>query len=286
MTKYYERFNSAGIPGCLGDFKQWVGVLVFSSPKSESDFMFLTPFQRQNIHADIDDPKTWRTCLDAVYALKHRPYFKPVCSGFALTESDPFAVIQIDDCRVMATGQIKDWAPTLMDRMESYCEVMPLNRGIRIFVKDLLPGPARRRGGVEMYDHGRFVPIMGDPVEGFPIDIEDRQDELEWLYWQLFGSDHRGPTYDNPCGIHPMKNEISIPFEVAEQVLSDLGWVQSKAGLQLNKIRCYLDGNEPVPINSSIEDEMALLIDLTRNCLSEIKARRHSGRIRQRQAAA
>ncbi len=284
MTKYYRRFHSKGIPGCLEDFKQWVGALASHKPDSESDFRYLTPFQ--NRRAKIDDPETWRIYRDAINYLRWQPVLKPVCLGFALTESDPFAVIQLDDCRVMATGKIKDWALNFMDRMESFSEVMPLNRGIRIFVKGLLPGPARRRGGIEMYDHGRFVPIMGDPIEGFSNDVEDRQDELEWLYWQLFGSDHRGPTYDNPCGIHPMKNKFTPQLKAADQILSDLGLIQSKAGVQSNKIRCYLDGNEPVPINSSIDDEMALLIDLTRNCLSEAKTGVDSGRIRQRQAAA
>ena len=45
-------------------------------------------------------------------------------SGFVFTASDPYAGIDLDDCRDPETGEIASWAQQIVDALESYTEVV------------------------------------------------------------------------------------------------------------------------------------------------------------------
>ncbi len=87
--------NEAGrqldrIPQELRERAQWVGFRVLRD--AESGKLKKDPLSsRTQGRASCDDPSTWRSFEEARRAATH--------VGFASTSSDPFAFIDLDDCR-------------------------------------------------------------------------------------------------------------------------------------------------------------------------------------------
>jgi primase-polymerase (primpol)-like protein len=100
--------------------------------------------------------------------------------------------VDLDKCRDPETGTIEPWALDIIARLDSYTEVSPSGRGIRIFVLGKLPPHGRKKGRYENYETGRYVTVTGQRVEGTPATIEDRQAELEAVHAEVFGADRRG----------------------------------------------------------------------------------------------
>lgn len=67
--------------------------------------------------------------------------------------------------------------------LDSYTEISPSKRGLRIFVEaDLGDFAGRRRGNLELYSFGRYLTITGDRVPDSSNTIEPRLQELRALY--------------------------------------------------------------------------------------------------------
>jgi primase-polymerase (primpol)-like protein len=69
------------------------------------------PYQPNNVKASTKDASTWST-FDAVAAIADA--FNGI--GFVLTNSDVVA-FDLDKCRDPATGNVDDWAETLVARL-------------------------------------------------------------------------------------------------------------------------------------------------------------------------
>jgi len=231
-------FEGKTVPDRLRKFKKWVSVFSWRKAKSESDFWFRSPYRERSAH--FDDPATWDKFWNAVNYINYRKGWNPQCVAFVLAKDDPFTVIQLDGSRVMTTGKIKPWAIGIIERLQSYTEVMPLGRGIRIIVEGQLPGPSRRRGGIEVYDHGRYLPIMGNTLDGYPDDVMNRQEELEGLYRDLFGLAGEGYSKEIKCGFHPTKRLFTMAHKIWFKI--DL-----KMDSKYRPIADMLDGHIPIP---------------------------------------
>ncbi|MEQ1893435.1 MAG: hypothetical protein ABL998_12885 [Planctomycetota bacterium] len=85
--------------------------------------------------------------------------------GFMLTLESRIVGIDIDKCRVPATGVIEAEALEIVRELNSYTEVSPSGCGIRIFVLGKLPATGRKKGRVEMYDSARYMTVTGARVE-------------------------------------------------------------------------------------------------------------------------
>jgi hypothetical protein len=112
--------------------------------------------------------------------------------GFVLTADDPFTVIDLDDSRNSATGELTPEAETIVARFNSYTEVSPSGTGVKIFVRARKPGERCKhtRRHIEVYDRKRFVAITGRPaLENGPMVVAERQAELNAFYDELFPAD-------------------------------------------------------------------------------------------------
>src|SRR6516225_4086657 len=82
-------------------------------------------------HASTSDPSTstnYTTALAAVHA-GHGDGI-----SYILTEADPFAAIDIDNCRHVATHSVDVWAQNFLEAgRHSYSEVTPSGAGCRIW---------------------------------------------------------------------------------------------------------------------------------------------------------
>jgi RecA-family ATPase len=82
-------------------------------------------------HASSTDPATWGSYADAVAAVQAG---RGDGITYVLTEDDPFAAIDLDDCRDIATTSIDPWAQTFLERSRgAYAEITPSGAGLRIW---------------------------------------------------------------------------------------------------------------------------------------------------------
>jgi putative DNA primase/helicase len=149
------------------------------------------PFQSTGTPASSTNPDTWADFC-SVCAATDDPVNRFDGIGFVLTEDGPFSGIDLDGC-VDAQGTIAPEADVIIERIDSYAEFSPSGRGIRIIVRGKLQG---RKGNkttkvngfkaVEVYDRKRFLTMTGRHIEGTPLTVEDRQEQLLALHTELF----------------------------------------------------------------------------------------------------
>lgn len=135
--------------------------------------------------ASVADSSTWGTFEDAQLV---RDGYDGI--GFVFTEDDPYCGVDLDDC--VHDGLIEPWALEIVESLDSCWEISPSGTGIHVYVMANKLGPACKRGGTEMYDHGHYFTVS-DTQHGV---IESRQHELDGLYSRVFAE--REPTGPKP----------------------------------------------------------------------------------------
>lgn len=126
--------------------------------------------------AKVNDPTTWGAFNEAVsYYEKHG------LSGVGIVLSKnprPSLVgIDLDHC-IDDADNLTPEAKEIVETLNSYSEITPSGRGLRVFVKGELPDGARRKGPIEIYDDLRYLTLTGNHLEETPKTVEARQDEL------------------------------------------------------------------------------------------------------------
>jgi hypothetical protein len=82
-------------------------------------------------HASTKDPSTWSDYATALAAVRAG---NADGISYILTEQDPFAAVDIDNCRHVSTHSIDIWAQNFLDvGRHSYSEVTPSGAGCRIW---------------------------------------------------------------------------------------------------------------------------------------------------------
>ncbi|MED0665676.1 phage/plasmid primase, P4 family [Bacillus badius] len=139
------------------------------------------PYQINGRKAGSTDPQSW-TSYNA--ALKHSHKYNGV--GYVLTDTDPYTVIDLDDCII--NGEIQPEAKTLIDTLDSYTEYSQSGAGLHIFIKGRKPGKRSKNTakGFELYDNERFIVMTGNHLKGTPAEIHERQDMLNYIYDMYF----------------------------------------------------------------------------------------------------
>jgi hypothetical protein len=92
-----------------------------------------TPFQalQPDRNASSTDPSTWADYTAALDAVETR---RADGITYVLTESGPFAAIDVDHCRDVSTHSIDAWAQNFLDvGRNSYSEITPSGTGLRIW---------------------------------------------------------------------------------------------------------------------------------------------------------
>jgi len=134
--------------------------------------------------ASHSDPKTW-----VGYPEAWRAYQKGDFAGIGLvvTTDDLLVGVDLDKCRDPETGVVEEWARKIIEALDSYAEVSPSGRGLRIWLTAKLPPGRRRKGQIEIYETLRYLTLTGYHVPGTPTTIENRQAEIERLHREIFG---------------------------------------------------------------------------------------------------
>ena len=106
--------------------------------------------------APSTDSETWRSFDEAVVALKTGRYDG---IGFVFSTGDPYAGIDLDDCRNPESGELEVWAAKTVQDLDGYAEVSPSGTGVHIIVRGKAPN--KKRGKVEAYSSERYFTITG-----------------------------------------------------------------------------------------------------------------------------
>ena len=133
--------------------------------------------------ASSTDPATWST-YDEATALVNAGRADGI--GFVLTDGDPYACIDLDNCRDPESGEINPDARAIVEALNSYSEVSPSGTGLHIWVVATIPGKRNRTEHVEMYATKRYMTVTGRPLPGYDVPIRPAQEGVGILYRHLF----------------------------------------------------------------------------------------------------
>lgn len=195
-------FDPTHVPEALRDCAQWV-VWRYEPRAGKATKVPVDP--RTGKRASSTDASTWVTFDEAVAAWRASDRYAGV--GFVFSADDPFAGIDLDGC-IDASGHVVASAREIIDSLNSYTEVSPSARGVKVFITGRKPDGAGCKSQAiegfketEVYDRERFFTLTGHRLASTPPGIEGRQEELDALCARLWPKKRsRQPAVPAPGG--------------------------------------------------------------------------------------
>lgn len=133
--------------------------------------------------ANVSDAGTWGTFAEAAKRVLDDAL---PGVGFVLTEDDDLTGYDLDKCVDEETGEIEPWAQEIIALAETYAEISPSGRGIRLWGRGKIEATAKNdKAQVEMYRAGRFLTVTGRHIETTPDEIGPAPRTLEALRARL-----------------------------------------------------------------------------------------------------
>jgi Primase C terminal 1 (PriCT-1) len=145
------------------------------------------PYRVDGYRASSTNSDDWSDYTIVVRTLENRPQeFDGI--GFVFSKDDPYVGADLDNC--LERGEVKPWARPIIEKLsDTYMEISPSGKGIKIFAEAKLPGRGKRKpygyGAIEIYDRDRFFAVTGRAFNRAPLQIEDHQADIESLYRSL-----------------------------------------------------------------------------------------------------
>lgn len=179
----------AAVPAELRAAPQWV---VWAYRKREDGKLTKVPFQALDPQskASSTNPATWASADDALACYEARNDYtklnpQPWLSGVGVVMTPDMGMVgfDLDDVRNPDTGEIQAWALELVNDLNTYTEVSPSGRGLRVFAKGTLEHlSGHKRGPVEVYTKERYLTITGARLAGTPATINEAQAAIDRLH--------------------------------------------------------------------------------------------------------
>ena len=135
-------------------------------------------------YAKINDPKTHSSFDAVVQAYEKNDNYDGIM--FAAKKGDPYCFWDPDDCwgKLGVNAEIQP----LLQKLNSYTEISPSGKGLRVVVKGKLPPHGRNGGTVEVYDGDHFISFTGHRIDNVPAKIKNRPKEVLEIHRQYFGN--------------------------------------------------------------------------------------------------
>ena len=174
--------NFENIPEELRNLKQWLCWNRETRDGKETKVPYIPNTKKR---ASSTNSSTWKTFDEAIMAYRTG---KHAGIGFVFTDNDKYCFIDLDKCRNTDTGEIESWAMDIIHRLNAYTEISQSGSGIHIIVIANLPESSHNReGNFEIYTRGRYGALTGKVLQGFPIVIEERQEQINQICAEIFG---------------------------------------------------------------------------------------------------
>lgn len=144
--------------------------------------------------ADVNDMTACGTLGEAMDACGR---FGADGVGYAIVPIDHLVGVDLDKCRDATTGKIAIWAEEVIRDLNSYTEVTPSGKGVRVWVEGKWPYSNNRKSGlgkkkdegIEVYSRSRFFTVTGHHVEGTPTVINRHQAALDTIHKRFWNVD-------------------------------------------------------------------------------------------------
>ena len=192
MTDISSNIKLEQIPQSLRSLSQWVAWRYITRDGKQTKAP-VSP--HDGSLADSTSEKTWGSFDQAVEACRKDSSLAGI--GFVFSADDPYCGVDLDNS-IDADGNLKPWTVDLLGKLDSYTEISPSGRGLKVFIKANKRGKRCRKayhdGGIEIYDRDRFFTVTGDRVQNYPSDINLRQQSLDLVYASVFGGDDPGAS--------------------------------------------------------------------------------------------
>jgi putative DNA primase/helicase len=125
------------------------------------------PYQTTGKRADTTKPDTWTSFENVWKAYDKNKAYSGV--GFVLSDSDGLVGVDLDNC-IDAKGNFREEATRIINGLDSYTELSPSGKGIRIFFKGkaIATGKGGDKNWMEVYDHTspRYLTLTGRVHQG------------------------------------------------------------------------------------------------------------------------
>ncbi len=231
------KVNTVHVPVELRALNQWVLWRLEPSPKDPAK-LTKVPYRvrRPDVGASSTDPGQWAPYAEAIAALDRETSMSGV--GFVVATHSGIAGVDLDHC-INDRGTLEPWAAEIVTALDSYTEVTPSGRGIRVFVEARLPPAGRKKGNVEMYDAGRFLTVTGDHWPDAPLAIEPRTEQLAAIHAKYLA---------------PARPQLPMVTDVA----SEADAVILEQARELSKFRLLYDHGDFRDYPSQSEADLAL----------------------------
>jgi hypothetical protein len=185
------------------DLRQW---LVWRTEERGGELTKVPYSPDTGRRADSMAPETWTSHDEAVNAYREHAYDG---IGFVFTPEDDLCGVDLDKCLDPETGEIEDWASSIIEELDSYTEISPSGRGVHVLVRGKLPAGRNRKGRFEAYDRNRYFTVTGKHLSGSPQTIESRQEELQGVVRRVFGQESTNGHTRPEMASEPLDNGLS-----------------------------------------------------------------------------
>ncbi len=176
-------FEQERIPASLRELPQWV-CWRYITRGGKATKCPVNP--QSGRRASSTNPSTWASFDEAVAAWQRDEGCAGV--GFVFSADDPFTGIDLDEC-INDRGNLVDGAREIVKSLNSYTEVSPSGRGVKVFIVGIKPAGSRSRSRkvtgfreIEIYSEKRFFTVTGRHLPGTPRDITLQELRIESYY--------------------------------------------------------------------------------------------------------
>lgn len=179
----------------LSQRRQWVGWKY----ETRNGKLTKVPKSIKGGDAKSNDPATWGDFVEVqVYARENN--LDGI--GFVFSEGDPYIGIDLDDC-LDSLGHLFPKAAAVLEMANSYAEISPSGKGLKIFAKGDIPVTGKKQGNFEMYKSLRYFCVTGNHWPGSPktINLCDSHKVFESIFPQPATKETSAPMSSEPINL-------------------------------------------------------------------------------------
>jgi putative DNA primase/helicase len=203
------------IPAILKSLPNWVSWKLVNGSKP----LFIIGTDR---HASSADPATW---VDFETAAKETAVNETGGLGFVIggqAIERNLVGFDLDGCRNSESGELRQWARSIIDALNSYTEITPSGLGIRVWVVGELPNgfqhvfklnPESGFGDkvqIEIYNNGRFFTVTGNSLTAVSGEIESRDLTAAYELIRDAQKQHPAPSKSAALGSDEIGDGVQI----------------------------------------------------------------------------
>jgi hypothetical protein len=156
-------------------------------------------------------PDRWGGFEAAVAAYRAHPErFAGV--GYLMTDPHGVVGIDLDDC--VADGVVAPWAQEIVAALDSYTELSPSGRGLRIFSRaEILNDWTNHEIGIEVYGghEFRFLTVTGQHLPGTPAEVTQEAPRVLAGLAQRYARERSAPAGVVPMFLPDIVDELLLP---------------------------------------------------------------------------